>query len=70
MGATVSFGRPQARSICSLFSFCVWNQIPWRNLQIKELPRFFLHEPLLKFDGFSKFVMSWINFSERHLGSS
>ena len=43
--------------------FVVWNQMPRRNLQIRVLPRGFLHEYLLWFDGLLESVM-WINFSE------
>ena len=30
-------------------TLCVWNRMPWRNLQIRELPQGFLYELLLKF---------------------
>ena len=52
-------------------SRCVWSQRPWRNLQIiLSSQGFFSDKHLLKFDGLSKFVMSWINFSQSHSDSS
>ena len=40
------------------------------NLQIIVLPQGFLHKQLPIFNGLSKFVMSWIDFSKSHFGSS
>ena len=38
MAATVSMGRPYARSICTSF-LCVWNRRPWRSRQIRFFAR-------------------------------
>ena len=46
----------------------VWSQMPWRSRQIIVLPRGFLHEHLLVFNGYSRIVMSWIDFSESLFG--
>ena len=50
-------------------SLSVWSQRPWQSRKIILLPLGLLHVHLLEFDGESKFVMSWIYFSESHIGS-
>ena len=49
---------------------CVWSQMLWRSQHIIILPQGFLHEHLPTFDKQSNFVMSWIDFSKSHFGSS
>ena len=68
MAVTVSLGRSLAIKIFAPSSLCIWSQMPWRNLQIRVLPQYLLHE-LLKFDGLSEFLILWIGFSENHFDS-
>ena len=58
-------GGPLTRSICSVFPL---HQMPWRSIIV--LLCGFLHEHLPIFDGQSKFVMWWLDFSESYFGSS
>ena len=50
--------------VVALYSFCVWNQMPWRNLRTIVLPQHFLHVLLRGFDRLSKCVKLCIYFSE------
>ena len=51
-------------------SLCVLSQRPWRSRQIILLLLRFLLIHLVECDGSSKFVTSWIYFSESHFDSS
>ena len=44
--------------------------VKWRSLQRVVAPQGFLQEHLPVFDGLSKFVMLWIDFSKSHFGPS
>ena len=59
--------RPEGFTLSSL---CVWSPVPWRSLQIIVSHGGLLCEHGLIFDGWSKFVMTWINVSKSHFGSS
>ena len=69
MAATVSLGRLLARSICSIFPLCMESNALEKSINNSVASRF-LHEHLPIFDELSKFVISWIDFSESRFGSS
>ena len=50
--------------VFTLSSFWVWNQILWRNLQIRELLLGFLYKLHLWLNRLSESVKLWIDFSE------
>ena len=66
MVVTVSLGRPYARIICSIFPLCMESNALEKSTNNSVASRVFLRN-LLKFDGWSKCVISWINYSENHL---
>ena len=60
--AVTGLGRDHRVEVFAPSSFCIWNQIPWRNLQIRMSPRGFLYE-LVKFDGFPKYTLTNYSYS-------
>ena len=67
MAATISFGRPSTRGICSIFSQCIESNALEKSTNNSDAS-IFLHE-LLIFEGLSEFVILWINYSENQYDS-
>ena len=63
------FGRPLARSICSIFLLSMESNAIEKSTN-NSVASFFFLKYLPIFEGMSKYVMSWIDFFVSHFGSA